>query len=447
MDPCRVLGLIKFSTPETSWEAIVPASAGRVTRSTNLGILGATTFGGCSMNLRLTRFTVPWSFLALFFALLAPACTGDAGTNAEDVSLPVAEDVPVLETLEYRIRVVTVVEGLTHPWSVAFLPDGDMLITERFGGLRLIRDGVLQPEPISSFPEVHANRQGGLMDVVLHPQFAENSLVYLTYSKPGERGATTALARGRFDGARLLDVHDLFVADAWSDTDQHFGSRMAFGPEGMLYMTIGERHDRRRAQDPSDHAGTVVRLRDDGSVPDDNPFIGRTAHKPEIYSYGHRNSQGLAIHPETGAPWATEHGPRGGDEVNLILPGRNYGWPAITYGREYSGELITTETRQAGMEQPQYYWMPGIATSGMTFYTGDRFPAWRGDLFVGGLRGMQLQRVRSLYEDVRPERELLLTELRRRIRDVRQGPDGLLYVLTDEVEEEGAALLRIEPVE
>ena len=391
-----------------------------------------------------------WSVVAFAFILLVAGCAQEAGSPAENTSADVNESASVFETADYRIRVVPIAEGLSRPWSLAFLPNGDMLVTEKAGRLRLITDDVLRPEPVQGVPEVDVRNQGGLLEVVLHPQFARNNWVYLTYSKPGEGDATTALARGRFDGTRLTEVNDLFVADAWSDTGGHFGSRLAFTPDGKLFMTIGERQQRERAQDPSDHAGTVLRLNDDGSVPDDNPFVGRTGYKPEIYSYGHRNPQGLTVHPETGEVWENEHGPRGGDEANLILPGRNYGWPVISYGREYSGQIITDQPWREGMEQPQYYWVPSIAISGMTFYTGDRFPKWQGHLFVGGLRGMVLQRVVPLDQQGGFERESMLMQLRQRVRDVRQGPDGLLYVLTDSdaaLEDATGAVLRIEPAE
>jgi glucose/arabinose dehydrogenase len=284
--------------------------------------------------------------------------------------------------------------------------------------------------------------QGGLLEVVLHPRFPENRLIYLTYSKPGERGNTTALARGRLEANTLAELRDIFVADNWANSPIHFGSRLAFGRDGMLYMTVGERGDRNRAQDTSNHGGKVLRLRDDGSVPQDNPFVGRDGYKPEIYSYGHRNLQGLAFHPETGELWETEHGPQGGDELNIIRPGRNFGWPLVTFGREYTGEIITSQPWREGLEQPVIFWAPSIGLSGMAFYTADRFPGWKGNLFVGGLSGLQLQRV--VFTEKGPiGREPLLVEIRQRIRDVRQGPDGLLYVVTDA--DPGGTILRIEP--
>ena len=355
--------------------------------------------------------------------------------------LPYPEAASEHPTLAGTIRVVPIVKGLVNPWSLAFLPNGDMLVTEKPGRLRIVRNGVLDEQPISGVPQVVAMGQGGLLEVALHPRFAENRTLYLTYSKAGDQGNTTALARARFDGKALTDVQDIFIADNWSKGTAHFGSRLAFGRDGMLYMTVGERNDRNRAQDTSNHGGKVLRLRDDGTVPPDNPFVGRSGFKPEIYSYGHRNLQGLTVHPETGVVWETEHGPQGGDELNLIQPGRNYGWPIVTLGREYTGEAITNQPWREGMEQPVTVWVPSIALSGMTFYTGDRFPVWKGSLFVGGLAGQMLQRV--VFTPRGPiGRELLIPELRQRIRDVRQGPDGLLYLLTDA---NPGGILRIEP--
>ena len=339
-----------------------------------------------------------------------------------------------------QIRVAPVVAGLQNPWSLAFLPNGDMLVTEKPGRLRIIRNGQLDPTPVAGTPKVVAAGQGGLLEVAIHPRFAENRWVYLTYSKPGEAGSTTALLRGRLEGTTLTDVKDIFVADAWSKGTAHFGSRLAFGADGTLFMTVGERNDRDRAQDTNQHAGKILRLRDDGSVPPDNPFVGRAGFKPEIYSYGHRNPQGLTVHPETGAVWAVEHGPQGGDELNLILPGRNYGWPLVSFGREYTGPLINTPWRE-GIEMPTIFWSPSPALSGMAFYTADRFPRWKGHLFVGSLAGMALHRM-GFTENGPVGREALLTELRQRIRDVRLGPDGLIYLVTDA---NPGAVLRVEP--
>lgn len=343
----------------------------------------------------------------------------------------------------HTFRVATVVEGLEHPWGMAFLPDGSILVTERPGRLRLVRNGVLEPEPIAGVPEVWARGQGGLLDVALHPDFERNRLVYLSYSKPGPNGATTAVARGRLVDGRLEDVEDIFVADAWTNRGQHFGSRLVFDGKGHLFVSIGDRGVMQEAQNPGNHQGTIVRLLDDGRVPADNPFVGREGFRPEIYAYGIRSPQGLALHPETGELWETEHGPRGGDEINLILPGRNYGWPTITYGINYDGTKISDHTHMEGMEQPLHYWVPSIATSGLAFYTGDKFPGWKGDVFVGGLAGQQLVRLR--FDGTRRVAiEVLLTELKRRIRDVRNGPDGYIYLLVDEP---SAPMLRLEPAD
>jgi len=348
---------------------------------------------------------------------------------------------PVYRSQHHDFRVITVVEGLEHPWGMAFLPGGDILVTERPGRLRIVRGGVLDPKPVAGVPEVAAVGQGGLLDVALHPDFERNRLVYLSYSKPDPRGATTAVVRGRFEGDRLVDVEEIFEADARSDRSVHFGSRLVFDGKGHLFISIGERGVMQEAQNLANHQGTIVRLHDDGRVPADNPFVGREDARPEIYAYGIRSPQGLALHPTTGELWEAEHGPRGGDEINLVLPGRNYGWPVITYGINYNGQPISDITEKEGMEQPLHYWVPSIATSGLAFYTGDRFPHWKGDVFVGGLAGMHLARVR--FQGTTPvEQEKLLTELGHRIRDVRSGPDGYLYLLVDAP---NAPMLRLEP--
>jgi glucose/arabinose dehydrogenase len=347
------------------------------------------------------------------------------------------------------IRVVPVATGLSHPWSLVFLPDGSMLVTERDGRLRIIRNGVLDPAPIAGTPRVFSRVLAGLLDVALHPRFAENRIVYLSYSKAREDNlSATALARGVFDGTSLRDVKDIFVASSWSKSNTNFGGRIAFDREGLLYLTVGERQEQDRAQKPDDHGGKVLRLRDDGSVPPDNPFVGKPGYLPEIYSIGHRSPQGLAMNPATGAIWENEHGPLGGDELNIIVAGKNYGWPLVTFGTDYDGKKISDSAWRADLEPPYVYWVPSIAISGLAFYTGDRFPTWKGNVFVGAMfagriRGTgHLQRI-VINEAGRPiNREPLLTELRQRIRDVRQGPDGLLYVLTDE---DAGMVLRLEP--
>jgi glucose/arabinose dehydrogenase len=359
--------------------------------------------------------------------------------------LPLPEKPVEFHTAEgQKIRVVVVARGLERPWSLAFLPDGNMLVTERVGRLRIIRNGVLVPQPIAGVPQVRAMGLSGLLDVVLHPQFAENRFVYLTYTKPIEpERATLALARGRWDGTALTDVRDIFVASAGTGG----ASRLAFGRDGSLFMTTGGGGGN-GAQDLNSHAGKVLRLRDDGSVPSDNPFVGRAGHKPEVYSLGHRNSLGLAVHPGTGDVWQNENGPNGGDEINVIRPGRNYGWPLISYGRTYPGPWQSEVFWREGFEQPVVFWVPSIAISGMAFYTGSKLPKWKGDVFVGGLRTGEIPGTghleRILFNEKMEElrRESLLSELRQRIRDVRQGPDELIYVLTDA---DAGGVLRIEP--
>lgn len=331
-----------------------------------------------------------------------------------------------------RFRVEHLTGGLEHPWSLAFLPGGGFLVSERPGRLRRIEaDGRLLDEPIGGLPEIRARGQGGLLDVALHPEFTTNNWVYLSYVEPGPGGMGTAVARGRLSGDRLLDTEVLFRMLPKSGNGRHFGSRLVFDRDGHLFITLGDRGDRPRAQDLSDHAGSVIRLNEDGGVPADNPFVGRPDARPEIYSYGHRNIQGATLHPSTGQLWTHEHGPQGGDEINLPAPGVNYGWPVITYGVNYGiGTTIGEGTEKAGMAQPLHHWTPSIAPSGMAFYEGNRFPGWRGDLFVGSLKFQLLLRLE--LEDGRVvDEERLLEEELGRIRDVRQGPDGLLYLLTD----------------
>jgi glucose/arabinose dehydrogenase len=385
--------------------------------------------------------------LRLLFTLLAST----AASAQNFTAAPPLPDFPVFyATTEYRIRVDLVADGLANPWSLAFLPNGDLLVTERAGRLRRIRDGVLDPTPIAGVPEVKITVLGGLLDVVLHPAFATNQLLYLSYAKGHADGtrSTTALARARFDGARLHDVEDIFVADSWSASPTNFGGRMAFGSDGMLYMTIGERQEETRAQDGRDHGGKLIRLRDDGSVPADNPFVGRADMLPEIYALGLRSPQGLALHPVSGALWENEHGPLGGDEINIVRKGANYGWPLVTYGRDYDGAQLSELTERADLESPFMIWLPSIAVSGLSFYTGAAFPLWRGNAFVGSMimgrtpMTGHVQRLTFSDEGVALAREPLLQALQQRIRDVRPGPDGLLYVLTDH---NPGAVLRIAP--
>jgi glucose/arabinose dehydrogenase len=354
---------------------------------------------------------------------------------------PVADvpEAPVVSA-QATFRVVEVVGGLEHPWAVAFLPGGDLLITERPGRLRIVRDGVLDPTPLDGVPEVYASGQGGLLDVVLDPDFASNRMIYLSYAAEGDDGAGTRVARARLGAAGLEDLEVIF-AGMTRNGGYHFGSRLGFDPDGFLFVTLGERGDDERAQALGDLAGKVVRLHPDGRVPADNPFVGRDDAAPEIFSYGHRNPQGLAVHPVTGRVWVEEHGPRGGDEINVVEAGVNYGWPVITYGRAYSGLAIGEGSAKEGMAQPLHYWVPSISPSGMAFYAGDAFPQWQGDLFVGALSGELLARLELDGEQV-VEEERLLEGVLGRIRDVRLGPDGQLYLLTDESD---GGLYRLEP--
>ena len=357
--------------------------------------------------------------------------------------LPVLAAAQEVRTDEHAFRVVTLVERLDHPWSVAFLPDGRMLITERPGRLRSVSNGKLDPQPIAGLPQVAPHGQGGLHDVVLHPQFAKNSLVYFAYSGRGPDGYGTELARGELKGNRLENVQVLFRQSPKGSSGNHFGGRIVFDRQGFVYLTLGDRGDMPRAQKRDDHAGSVIRLHDDGRVPADNPFAGKAGWKPEKFDLGHRNQQGAALHPQTGVLWTHEHGPQGGDEVNLIRPGANYGWPVITYGVNYGiGTRIGEGTRKEGMTQPLHYWVPSIAPSGMAFYTGDKFPKWQGDLFVGSLKDSMLVRLKLEGEKVVKE-ERMLRGVLGRIRDVRVGPDGLLYLLTDE---DRGMLVRLEPL-
>lgn len=360
---------------------------------------------------------------------------------------------PVLRSAYHDYRVSTIADGLIHPWSIAFLPGGDVLITERPGRLRIVRNGNLLPNPVAGVPQVFARGQGGLLDVVPHPDFASNRLLYISYSKPVGDGSesTTAVIRGRFENDRLSDIEELF--EAQSRGRGHYGSRLAFDRAGYLYITVGDRQAPPRgsleahpAQDVSNHHGTINRIHADGSVPTDNPLVDREGARPEIWSYGHRNAQGLAIHPETGDIWANEHGPQGGDELNLILPGRNYGWPVIGFGVNYrSGAAIHGGTHREGMQQPVHVWVPSIGISGLMIYTGDRFPEWRGDIFVGGMAGQRLDRLTLDGQDVIHEETLYYGH--GRIRDVRQGPDGFIYLAIDGDDDEPTPVVRLEPAQ
>jgi glucose/arabinose dehydrogenase len=350
-------------------------------------------------------------------------------------------------------RLVTVVDALVQPWSIAFLPGGDILVTERPGRLRIVRQGKLVPQAVDGLPGVAYSGQGGLFEVAPHPDFASNRLLYVSYAKPLADGkqATTALARGRFENDRLTGLEQLF--QSVSQGRGHFGGRIAFDKNGHVFLTLGDRQvppagnlEAHPAQDLSNHHGVIVRLHDDGRVPADNPFVNRPGAKAEVWSYGHRNVQGLAIHPETGDVWANEHGPQGGDELNRIQPGRNYGWPVIGFGVNYqTGLAIHAGTHREGMEQPAHVWVPSIGISGMMIYTGERFPQWKGNIFAGGMVGQQLARLTLNGQRVISE-ETLVQQMGR-IRDVRQGPDGYIYLAIEDRDGKPTPILRMEPVE
>ncbi len=358
----------------------------------------------------------------------------------------------VLRSALYDVRVVTVADELEVPWSLAWLPGGDMLVTERPGRLRIVRDGALLPGAVPGVPEVFAEGQGGLFEVLPHPDFTDNKLLYVSFARPKGEGSTTTVIRGRFENDRLTDIEDVF--EAQSQGRGHYGGRLAWHPDGYLFVSVGERMARAAgdltahpAQDLSNHHGVTVRLFEDGRVPDDNPFVGQEGALPEIWSYGHRNPQGLLVHPDTGDLWLDEHGPQGGDELNRVQPGLNYGWPVIGYGVNYgSGTAIHSGTRGEDIESPVHFWVPSIATSGLMVYTGDRFPQWQGNFFVGGLAGQQLARLTpSVDRPGQVEQEETLAYGIGRVRDVRQGPDGYIYLA---VEQRGAPgrVVRLEPL-
>ena len=354
---------------------------------------------------------------------------------------------------QHDYRVVPVAEGLVQPWSMAWLPNGDMLVTEKPGRLRIVRDGRLLPEPVSGVPEVFYQGQGGLFEVLPHPEFEQNQTIYLSFAKPVGEGSTTAIIRARLENGSLTNVTEIFAANASGRS--HYGGKLVFDEDGYLYLTLGDRQapstgdlTAHPAQDLSNHAGVIVRLNEDGTVPSDNPFVGERGALPEIWSYGHRSPQGLAIHPQTGDLWMTEHGPQGGDELNLVTPGANYGWPVVGYGVNYGSSSPIHERQTAtGMESPTRFWVPSIATSGLMIYDGDKFPQWQGDIFVGGLAGELISRL-EMSEDFRSvvrEEELLYGM--GRIRDVRQGPDGYIYAALEDRQGAPTAVVRMEPLQ
>ena len=400
------------------------------------------------MELERLNPAVSLALLTTALAVAPPLSGQPSGSGA------VASTSTVYESARHDFRVTTVAEGFDHPWSIAWLPNGDMLVTERAGRLRIVRDGKFLSDPVAGVPRVRVRGQGGLLEVLPHPDFATNGFIYLSFAKPNddESLATTAVVRGRLDGNRLVDVDEIFEAKAWARGNAHFAGRMVFDRDGYLYLSVGDRGEAPNlmaghpAQSLTQHQGTVIRLWDDGRVPEDNPFIGETDAMPEVWSYGHRNPQGLAVHPQTGEVWENEHGPRGGDEVNLIRKGSNYGWPVVSSGINYNGSVYSVETHRPGIESPLWTWVPSIATSGMAFYTGDEFPWWQGSIFVGGLVGERLVRLTLEGERV-VSAETLLADVLGRIRDVRQGPDGFLYLAIDDRSGETLTrVVRLEPV-
>lgn len=394
--------------------------------------------------------------------LLMLAMAATEGALAQRQSWPLGDGPWDYLTYEQdtAIRVSVVARNLSHPWSMAFLPGtataayplGDVLITEREGRIRLLRQGRLLDEAVADLSDLSMDI---LFDLALHPDFSNNKLVYFTYMKQapapdGSAGywATTALARGRFDGSAVTDISDVFVADAWSANQGSDASRIVFAADGTLYMSSSHRRDPVAPQDPGSPVGKMLRLTDDGRPAPGNPFIGQEQARPEVFSYGHRTVLGLTVHPLTGAVWEAENGPQGGDEVNVLQPGRNYGWPEVTYGRDYDGKVLNASPWRADVEPPELVWIPSITVTGITFYTGDKFPAWQNNLFVGAMTTGRLPGTGHIERIVFNEygeqrREALLNDLHQRVRDIRQGPDGLLYLLTDE---DAGALLRIEPI-
>jgi glucose/arabinose dehydrogenase len=367
---------------------------------------------------------------------------------------PAASQAPVQRSAMHDYRIVTVAEGLINPWSIAFLPNGDLLVTERPGRLRIVRNGKLLPDAVQGTPTVRMGGQGGLLDVVAHPNFASNRLLYLSYAKASADTlqGTTAVVRGRFENDKLTDVKEIFEAKVWSAGRGHHGSRLAFDRAGHLFITLGDRQvppsgvlEAHPSQDLTNHFGKTIRLNEDGSVPANNPYVNHVGALPEIWSYGHRNMQGLAVHPTTGDVFTIEHGPQGGDELNVDQAGKNYGWPVVGYGVNYrTGAAIHTGTHRQGMEQPINIWVPSIATSGLMFYTGDKFPEWKGNLFVGGMAGEQL--VRLTLDGRRVTNEEKLAQRIGRIRDVRQGTDGFIYLAIDNSQGQPTPIVRLEPV-
>jgi glucose/arabinose dehydrogenase len=391
-------------------------------------------------------------------SFVSPIASAQTAANAAAAAAPAAQ---VVDVQGGKIRVVTVATGLVHPWSLAFLPDGRTLLVAEAGRLRVIRDGKLEPQAAFTVPAgTSPQNNDSLKWIAVHPRFADNKLVYLSYPLSGDRGTTLAVGRGRLDGAKLVDFKQIFVADAW-ETSGNMGGKLLFGPDQSLYVTVGDRDRlcctgtednslRMKAQSLGNDVGKTLRLRDDGSVPPDNPFVGKAGAKPEIFTYGHRNGYGLAFNPQTGALWQAEIGPMGGDEVNILQPGHNYGWPLVSMGRNYTGSLVSEQWyHRDGMDDPRMFWVPSISPSSVAFYTGDKFPRWQNSMMVGALSGQSLQRISFGQPSQAERREPLLRQLNIRVRDVQQSPDGYLYIAT-ELRAGGTAadgtVLKLEPV-
>ena len=407
------------------------------------------------MTNRFSRVAIAW--------LAFSACSAYAfaqGTQTPATAQLIASGPQVLDVQGGKIRVVPVALGLYHPWSLAFPDARTILVAEKNGRLRMIRDGKLLPDPVWTSPTPLGQNPDALHFITLHPKFSENQLVYVSYPKHDGDRITLAVARGRLSGSKLTDVEEIFVADAW-ETGGNLAGRIYFGPDSMLYVTVGDRDRiccngtddnslRMKAQSLSNDVGKTLRLRDDGNVPPDNPFVGKAGAKPEIFTYGHRNGYGLAVNPETGELWQAEIGPMGGDEVNILQPGHNYGWPLVSMGRNYTGTLVSDQPWfRPGMDNPRIFWVPSISPSSIIFYTGDKFPQWKNNLFIGSLTQRTLIRMAFKQPSQAEKRESLLLPLQERIRDVQQGPDGYIYVATERASGGNASdgtVLRIEPV-
>jgi aldose sugar dehydrogenase len=375
------------------------------------------------------------TIISLLASVVLWSCTKTEQSVAETFSGK------VVESEKQKFGVDTLTDKLENPWGIAFLPDGRTLVTERKGEIRIIKDDKLLAEKIENVPAVYAQGQGGLLDIKLHPDYATNGWIYITYSKPGEGGGGTTIIRAKLDGNKLVNIEELFTALPYGSSSVHFGSRIVFDGKGYIYFTSGERGTKENAQTLTNHLGKVLRLHEDGKVPTDNPFVATKDAKPEIWSYGHRNPQGLVYDAATQTLWDVEHGPRGGDELNKVEKGKNYGWPVITYGINYDGTPITDVTSKDGMEQPAFYWVPSIATCGLALVTSDKYPGWKGNLLVGALALTHVARVELDAQGKFVKQEKLLDKVAR-VRAIEQSPDGYIYVAT----ESPGMLLKLMPV-